>query len=211
LTINSNKKKKGKNMKKVIFPILIILAIAGMVCCEKEAHIDGEPASIGEEGTEVRLGSDAFSDVEVSIVACNDGVSEFAGTMTVTDERYLNIFKNHPQYFEVNDNSVRVHDVKFKFTDKGIENQTGFLDGVVVRYDAEEGDKYAGGRTVTHVSTDNDYEWFVGKIKVIEIEGESSEDGIKRIKYASNHRFGLVGFEIEFEDGTVDQMPFRLW
>lgn len=198
-------------MKKVILSILVVLTFVGMVCCEKEAHIDGELSSIGEVGTEVRLGSEGFSDVDVSIVACNDGVSEFAGTMTVTDERYLNIFKNHPKYFEVNGNSVRVHDVKFKFTDQGIENQTGFLDGVVVRYDAQEGDKYAGGRKVTHVSTDNDYQWFTGKIKVIEIEGKSSEDGIKRIKYASNHRFGLVGFEIEFEDGTVDQVPFRLW
>lgn len=198
-------------MKKVVFSILIILAFVGVVCCEKEAHIDGEPASIGEVGTEVRLGNDGFSDVDISIVNRTDDVSEFAGTMTVTDERYLNIFKNHPKYFDVDGNSVRLHDVKFKFTDQGIENQTGFLDGVVVRYDAQEGDKYAGGREVTHVSTDNDYEWFIGKIKVIEIEGKSSEDGLTRIKYACNHRFGLVGFELEFEDGTVDKLPFRLW
>ena len=100
--------------------------------------------------------------------------------------------------------------MKFKFTDQGIENQTGFLDGVVVRYDAKEGDKYAGGREVTHVSTDNDYEWFIGRIKVIEIECKYSDDGISRIKYACNHRFGPVGIELQFEDGTVDKLDFRL-
>ena len=197
-------------MKKVIISSLFILAFVGVVCCVKETHIGGEPASIGEVGTEVRLGNEGFSDVNISIVDCTNGVSEFAGTMTVTDERYLKVFKNHPKYFEVEGNSVRVHDVKFKFTDQGIENQTGFLDGVVVRYDAKEGDKFADGRKVTHVSADNDYEWFIGKIKVIEIEGKLNEDGISRIKYACNHRFGLVGFEFEFEDGTVDKLPFRL-
>ena len=199
-------------MKKVIIPILVILAIVGVVCCVKETHIGGEPASIGEVGTEVSLGNEGFSDVDISIVDCTNGVSEFAGTMTVTDERYLNIFKNHPKYFEVDGNSVRIHDVKFKFTDQGIENQTGFLDGVVVSYDAKEGDKYVGGgREVTHVSTDNDYEWFIGKIKVIEIEGKIGEDGVSRIKYACNHRFGPVGIELVFEDGTTDKLNFRLW
>ena len=83
-------------MKKVIYSILVILAIVGVVCCVKETHIGGEPASIGEAGTEVSLGNEGFSDVDISIVDCTNGVSEFAGTMTVTDERYLNIFKNHP-------------------------------------------------------------------------------------------------------------------
>ena len=198
-------------MKKVLFSILVILTIVGVVCCVKETHIDGEPAAIGEVGTEVRLGNEGFSNVDISIVDCTNGVSEFAGTMTVTDERYLKIFKNHPRYFEVDGNSVRVHDVRFKFTDQGIENQTGFLDGVVVRYDAKDGDKFADGRKVTHVSTDNDYEWFIGKIKVIEIEGKLNEDGISRIKYACNHRFGPVGIELEFEDGTDDELQLRLW
>lgn len=197
-------------MKKIFIALTIIAAFAGVVCCEKESHIGGEISNIGSKGTIVECDWEGVSDVDVSVVSVEDGVSEFAGTMTVTDERYLNICKNHPQYFEVNGNSVRMHDVKFKFTTEGIENQTGILDGVVVRYDAQEGDKLAGGRKVTHVSTDNDFQWVFGKIKVIEISGKCSEKGVKNIKYWSNHRFGPVAFEFEFDDGTTDKVSIRL-
>ena len=63
-------------MKKVLFSILVILTIVGVVCCVKETHIDGEPAAIGEVGTEVRLGNEGFSNVDISIVDCTNGEPE---------------------------------------------------------------------------------------------------------------------------------------
>ncbi|MCQ2286359.1 MAG: hypothetical protein MJZ76_05750 [Bacteroidales bacterium] len=209
-------------MKKIVLALFIIATMAFIVvCCQKESpltsdyfqmHIDGEPSDIGEKGTVVQTDIDGVSDVDISVVEVKDGVSEFAGTMTVTNPRYLKILRNHPQYFDVNGNNVRVHDVKFKFTDKGIENKTGVLDGVVIRYDAKEGDNYIGGRQVTHVSTDNDYQWALGtKIKVIEMDCQYNSDGVKHLKYWCNHRFGFVGFQLKFDDGTTDDIPIRLY
>ena len=44
------------------------------------------------------------------------------------------------------------------------------------------------------------------KIKAIQVEKNKSGklDGVKKITYWGNHRFGLVAVETEFDDGTSD-------
>ncbi|MEI6456653.1 MAG: hypothetical protein WCO93_10225 [bacterium] len=109
-------------------------------------------------------------------------------------------------------------ELKFKQTSEGIleyslnSDQAAF---VIVRYDAKVGDKYTlrkgdGNtitRTVTYVSTEDDYFWSMMLIKVITVEQDSRIPGVARIVYNANHKFGMVGVLIYMEDGSVVNLP----
>jgi len=108
--------------------------------------------------------------------------------------------------------------LKFKSTSEGIleyslnSDQKPF---VIVRYDAKVGDKYTLSkgdgntitRTVTAVSTDDDYFWNWMYIKTVTVEQDSRIPGVARIVYNANHKFGMVGVEIFMEDGTSVKIP----
>ncbi len=79
----------------------------------------------------------------------------------------------------------------------------------IVRYNANVGDVYRFKRpdgvevtrTVTSKSTTDDYPIAFWLIKVIKVEETSNDPFIKKITYITNHKFGLVGIEIETIDG----------
>lgn len=109
-------------------------------------------------------------------------------------------------------------ELRFKATSEGIleyslnSDQKPF---VIARYDAKVGDKYTlrksdGNtitRTVTAVSSDDDYFWNWMYIKTVTVEQDSRIPGVARIVYNANHKFGLVGIDIYMEDGTVTKIP----
>lgn len=81
----------------------------------------------------------------------------------------------------------------------------------IIRFNANVGDKYemtraSDGakivRTVVYHSTDNDYPIGFWDIKVFKTEEVSSDPLIKKITYVTNHKFGLVGIELDMLDGT---------
>lgn len=102
--------------------------------------------------------------------------------------------------------------ITIKNTSEGILDYMNRDDApfVVVRYDAEVGDRYtltkSNGavitRTVTAKSSTDDYYWQGMYIKTITVEQDSRISGIDRIIYNANHRFGLVGIEFVLDDGT---------
>lgn len=179
--------------------------MASVVCCEGSETITGEQSELGEVGTTLTGTFNGASDINVSVVSLENGISTVEGTFTMTDPRYKKLIESHPKYFDVNGDKVRVHDVKFKVTTNGIENVSGESNGIIIKYDSKEGDTYSNGRKVTHVSTDNDFSWRGMKIKVIQVEGEPKKaDGVKSVTYWGNHRFGIVAVETTFDDGTTD-------
>jgi hypothetical protein len=102
--------------------------------------------------------------------------------------------------------------VKMKITSEGIQdfiNRDGNAH-TIIKFDANVGDEYnltkSGGqtlkRTVTQKSTTDDFAYGFMNIKTMTTEQESSYPGVKKIVYKTNHKFGLVFAEIQFEDGT---------
>lgn len=199
-------------MKSRFLFLLSILTMIFAVSCEKDPSISGEQSGLGEVGTEITGTFSGASDIKVKVTALDNGVSTVGGTFKMTDERYMRLINSHPKYFEVNGDQVTVKDLKFKFTENGIENVSGEENGVIINYHSKVGDTYSNGRKVTHVSSDNDFDWRGMRIKVIEVEQNKNKgEGVKSVKYWGNHRFGIVAVETTFDDGTVDFATVRIW
>ena len=192
-------------MKQTHLFTIYLLALACITGCEGFETITGEQSKLGEVGTTITGTFNGASDVDLSVVSLDNGISTVEGSFNMTDPRYKKLIESHPRFFDVDGDKVRVHDVKFKVTTNGIENVSGDSDGIIIKYDSKEGDTYSNGRKVTHVSTDNDFNWRGMKIKVIQVENTSNKaDGVKSVTYWGNHRFGIVAVETTFDDGSTD-------
>lgn len=120
----------------------------------------------------------------------------------------------NPKYKDANGNFV--FEGKFKETDEGIldYNNKDHKPFVLVRYDANVGDKYtlekSDGSTivreVVRKSTDDDFYWGGMLIKTIDVEVKVNVPGITKIVYFSNHKFGMVAVKVYMEDGSTPQL-----
>ena len=107
-------------------------------------------------------------------------------------------------------------EAKFKATDEGIldYNNLDHKPFVLVKYDAEVGDKYSlkksDGKTiireVVRKSSSDDFMWNGMLIKTIDVQQSSNIPGVSRIIYFCNHKFGIVAIRVEMEDGTKPQL-----
>ena len=116
-------------------------------------------------------------------------------------------------------------DLKGKITDKGIQDYVysgGDTDKpfTLIKYDAKVGDTYSftddEGNTFTRKvvskSTDDDYELGFLYIKVYKIEETQENDPlVDKITYYANHKFGLVGIEIEMKGGVTASSTILPW
>jgi hypothetical protein len=102
--------------------------------------------------------------------------------------------------------------VQMKITSEGIQDYIN-KDGkphTIVKFDGAVGDQYnltkSSGktlsRTVTQKSTTDDFSYGFMNIKTMTTEQTSSYPGVKKIVYKTNHKYGLVYAEIQFEDGS---------
>jgi hypothetical protein len=116
----------------------------------------------------------------------------------------------------IDGNSVSISNLQVQQTTDGIKCNTGPFAGILVKYDASVGDTFATGtagkvRTVVSKTGVDDYPYGMYLIKTIQVESTVSEasriSGINRITYIANHRFGMVGVKVDFEDGTNATFP----
>ncbi|MFH1196890.1 MAG: hypothetical protein V1720_14410 [bacterium] len=118
-----------------------------------------------------------------------------------------------PSSYKDNNGNVNV-DLTFKSTSEGIQDY-GFYNKkgkyhTIAKFDAKVGDTYPltkddGSqivRTVTERTDQDDFPFGFYNIKTIKVEEDPMIPGIKNIVYRVNHKFGLVWFEIEMEDGS---------
>ena len=198
-------------MKKLLLYFVPVLLISAS-CGEKNLSLGGEQDSKGEVGTTLKGDFAGASNINVSVTKLNNGVSTVEGTFTMTDERYMKIIKQLPDQFSVSGDKVTIKNIKYRATDEGVENLSGIYDGVLVKYKAKVGDTYSNGGKVTHVSKDNDFQWGSMKIKVVEVEYTKKKiNGVKKVTYWGNHRFGIVAVETEFDDGTSDYATISIF
>ncbi|MFH0757803.1 MAG: hypothetical protein V2B15_10990 [Bacteroidota bacterium] len=195
---------------KLLFPVLLLAPL--FVSCNKVDTIGGAQSPIGEIGVTLSSSSASVagvSNINAEVTGLEDGVSVYTGTAVVANDNIMNILTNFPEV-EAEGNTITVTDIKIKSTVKGIESVSGLATGTIVDYDAKVGDEYKtsdGIRTVVSRSTDDDYYYGYFMIKVIEVEENVNNFGIKKIRYWANHRFGLVGMEFTFDDNSTAYYP----
>ncbi len=197
---------------KLLFLLLFVSVI--ITSCKKK-NIDtlgGSQSPIGEVGVTLATTAsvNGVSSVSGSVTSLEDGISSFSGSAVITNTAIKNILSGFPGT-SINGNNVTVSGIEFKITTEGIKSFNGLEEGIIVKYDAKVGDKYSisggGKRTVISRSTIDDYPWGFMDIKVIQVEENVNKLGIKKINYWANHRFGLVGVEITFDDNSTANFP----
>jgi hypothetical protein len=196
--------------------VILSVAVIFLTACEKDevTSVGGAQSPMGEEGNMVTSSSSTIAGVSsfsAEVVTLENGVSSYSGSAIVTNSTIKNILSNAPEC-TVNGNLVSATGIKFKSTKEGIESVSGLDPGVIVKYDAVVGDTYPIGSTgksrkVVSRSSDDDYDYGFFQIKAIKVEENTNKMGVEKITYWANHRFGLVGIEFKFDDGTTAKYP----
>lgn len=205
--------------QKITSTLLGALLMLGMLSCEKDdliSDIKGDQSPIGEVGNEIEFGTiSGISSPQISVSSLENGISTFSCSASVTNSSYIDLLELVPNALipgtvSVSENQVQA-DINIKVTDEG--GQLVFNDGTkltLINYDAKVGDKYTAtvGNTkleneVIEKSTEDDFLWGGMYIKVIKVKAKSTVPGISDVILIYNHKFGLVGADIHFEDGTT--------
>jgi len=153
------------------------------------------------------------SDMFMGVIEREGSVSTIQTTAKLTNPMYLEIARAAESFvpsLKVEGNNLSMLS-NVRITSEGIQNvyDNGSKSFSLVEYDAKVGDTYkiktpsgTVTRKVTKKSTDNDFFWGFMYIKVIQIEETSQVPGISKVVYYTNHRFGMVGVDVHFEDGS---------
>lgn len=209
-------------MKKLFSSLFVLIYLASIQSCDlidaATGKLGGSPSPMGAVGVTVSTSSVPISGVSnftATVTTSNDGVSTYSGSATVTNAALITLFTNIPGV-SVSGNNVSTSNMQFKQTTNGLELLSGPTAGVIVNYDSSVGAKYPVGKTgafreVMTKSTTDDYPYGFYNIKVMKIEevvaGVKSTAGISKITYWANHKFGLVGVQFNFSDGTYAKFP----
>ncbi|MFA5783044.1 MAG: hypothetical protein WC868_12330 [Bacteroidales bacterium] len=215
-------------MKKLFTLILSITLIVLCFSCKKDkkettttppsgtVSIDGQQSPMGVVGTTVSSSSGVIAGVSsssASVIALDNGVSTYTGSAIVTNPAIINLLSNIPE-ITINGDTVSTNSAKFRSTVEGIESCSGPGQGILVKYSSAVGDTYPINstgevRTVVSKSTTDDYSYGYMLIKVMQVEANPiyKSLGVTKITYIANHKFGLVGIKVNFDDGTTATFP----
>lgn len=211
-------------MKNSFVYSLLVLLFVFVQSCEKDSDsnvkIGGDLSTMSAVGTTVSSSSVAIagvSNLSASVVSVSDGVSTYSGSGIVTNTTIKNIISSFPGV-TVSGNNVSITGFKYKQTTEGIESNFELGPGIIVDYSSSVGDTYPVGdtgrtRTVVSKSTTDDYSYGFYNIKVMKVEEpipttkSTSGLGVSKVTYWANHKFGLVGVQYDFADGTTAKFP----
>ena len=149
-----------------------------------------------------------ISNANAKVTKLDKDVSTITYTCTVDNPNWLSLAPYIPGTV-VNGKNV-TSTGKVILTSEGIMNVYDEGNLILVKYDAKVGDSWSlkrGSKTITRTvskkSETDDYSWGWLLIKTITVE-ETGRDvpGVTKVVYETNHRFGLVGVTVFFEDGT---------
>lgn len=174
------------------------------------ATVAGPQSAIGEANNTFAINNiTGFTGFNAKIGSLADGVSKIVVSCTVADSAMLDIARVIPGT-QVNGSTV-TGGGSARITTAGISNIYDEGELVLIRYDAKVGDTYSLKRgtstitrKVTSVPVADDYPWNGMLIKTATIEETGRGlPGVSKIEYRANHKFGLVGVKVYFEDGTT--------
>ena len=214
---------KKFNLRRMAKMTVACLAVAAVfISCEKDetgggGSIGGSQSPMGEQGSSFSLISSVsgVGSPSAQVVSLEGGISTVSVSANITSATYRNILSAMTDV-DISGNSA-VRTSQYRFTDKGIQSVYPEGNLNIVKYDAKVGDVYTlkrGGQTirreVTVVSNENSYAWNGMNIKTIHVkETGRGIPGVDYIEFVSNHRFGLVGLKVFFEDGSTLNLPLR--
>ena len=160
----------------------------------------------------VKVGMSSYTG-SISITNVTDGVATVK-CQTKIPTNYPILQTINSKYKDASGNFV--FEGKFKITDEGIldYNNKDKKPFVLVKYDANVGDKYTLERTdgtkivreVTRKSTSDDFYWNGMLIKTVDVETVVNVPGVKKVICFTNHKFGIVAVRVEMEDGSKPQL-----
>jgi hypothetical protein len=203
-------------LKILSFSLMSFLLIALISCDESTSELGGDQSEFGEIGvsaTSYNLPA-VLQGGTAEITDLKDGVSVLTLSVDFSESEIETIQQRLPNFDGRSD-----FDAKYRVTTKGI--QSVYDDGTnftLVKYDAEVGDKYTLKRDgqnlvreVTQKSTEDEYYWNGWLLKTITVkETGRAVPGLSETELVFNHRFGLVGYTLIFEDGSSEVFPIIL-
>lgn len=210
--------KKKANMKIRILGLsfMTTLLITFSSCDESTAELGGSQSEFGEIG--IRATSTnapaILQGATAEITDLEGGVSVLTLTADFSEADIETIQDRLPGY-----DGTSTYDVEYRVTSEGV--QSVYDDGTsftLVKYDAKVGDKYTLKRDgqnlvreVVQKSEEDDYYWNGLLLKTITVkETGRAVPGFSNAKLVFNHRFGLVGYEMYFEDGSSENIAIQL-
>jgi hypothetical protein len=211
-------------MKKLLVVIVSAAILITCFSCEKLLKKDdptslvGDPSPMAALGVTVESSSSpiaGLSNFKATVTASKDGVSTYSGSAIVNNVFLKNMVSNFPGV-TINGNTVSIANMKIQQTTDGIKSLSGGGAGILVKYDSNVGDTYQIGttgnvRTVVSKTGIDDYSYGMLLIKTIQVEDNpmylKSTAGVTKVTYVANHKFGLVGVKVAFDDGTSTTFP----
>lgn len=200
---------------KFFFQISVLILMAFTMSCgliEGDGEdIGGDPSPIGEVNNNFDVMVSSFpgvSNTSAKVTARDGDVSTVTYSATITDPTLLNLVKAMSDVIVEGNKASVSRD--YRITTKGFQSvyEEGTL--TIMDYDANVGDKYSlkhdGNnivREVKEVSEEDVYPWGFMQIKTIHVEETGRNiPGVSKIEFVGNHKWGMVGVIIHFEDGT---------
>ncbi len=214
-------------MKNLHFVFALLFFSVIFISCDPNDDETNDPNVINGEtnigintvgntfGASVKVGNN-YIDVadSIYIVSNNNGVVTMRVKADLTQIPALDVINDAvPSTYKDQNGKINV-DLTFKSTSEGIQDFNFFTKSgkyhTIAKFDAKVGDTYpiknSDGvdiaRTVTERTDQDDFPYAFYNIKTIKVEEDPKIPGIKNIVYRVNHKFGLVWFEIEMEDGS---------
>jgi len=200
---------------KHFFQITILLIVSAFISCnlieDDDENIGGDPSPMGEINNTFDVGVSSFpgvSNTSAKVTAQNGDVSTITYSAKITDQTLLNLVKSMSDV-TVDGNMASVSR-EYKITTKGFQSVYEEGNLTIMDYDASVGDKYTlkhNGKTITRevtkVSTEDEYQWGYMLIKTIHVEETGRNiPGVSKVEFIGNHRWGMVGIVLHFEDGS---------
>jgi hypothetical protein len=151
-------------------------------------------------------------DEMVEVTDYSNGISTVKYTATISNPVLLEMVKAMPDV-TVNGNQASVSR-RYRITTKGFQSVYDEGNLTLMNYEAKEGDTYSMKRNgstlerrVTEVSKEDKYQWGFMFIKTVHVEETGRNiPGVSKIEFVGNHRFGMVGVKIYFEDGSTQNL-----
>ena len=203
-------------MKKIYVCLIIMTVLSvGFTSCEKDSDeaiktLGGTRSPIGNEGTRffVKGLPSGVSNTSIKVTNLSDnGISTLTVSADITNSEILSVLSNIDGY----DTSIKEISGNFRITSEGAESIYDDGSCILVKFDAKVGDVYTVNhsgmhlkREVTSVAAEDDYYWNGMLIKTIRVkETGRNIPGLSSVEHSYNHRFGLVGVSVNFEDGST--------
>jgi len=209
-------------LKKSIYLLLWMALIIGFSSCgilggdddsSGREPLGGDPSPMGAVGhTFGVVNPNGVSNDNVEVTSFSDGISTVQYSATITNPMLMEMVKAMPDV-TVNGNQASVTR-KYRITKKGFQSVYDEGNLTIMNYDADVGDTYSmqkNGSTlerrVTEVSKEDKYQYAFFLIKTIHVEETGRNiPGVSKVEFIGNHRFGMVGVKLHYEDGSSQNL-----